>query len=753
MSVTVGIDLGTSNCVVGLKKLRVEILPNKAGEDLTPSFIYFDPQAENLLDISQTTVGTAAKKWQKQAPQNSISAIKRLMGRGINDPAVQKLIQENRMGYDIGALSLGSANSIAVFIPKSDQQIQELTPEEISSLLIKQLLNDSEALLGDKIDTAVITVPAYFNDKQKHATRVAAIKAGVKMPHLLPEPTSAAISFGIDELKGESSQSVLVYDFGGGTLDISILTLGGNNIIEQGKGGDMWLGGNDVDHQLVGLILKKASQAAGADLSQLIDSLPLVAQKKLQLELTTQAEKAKIELTENQEAYVTLLGQLTDPKGNPIDIDITIQRAEFDQMIKPLIMKSIEIMNTIMTGIDFSPELIDKVLLVGGSSQIPLVKSELTKIFGAGKVMLHPRPTLAIAEGAAIFAHRLELPDHETAQNTDTLGSILHTSSHDYYLKLANGDYHLMVPKFSPLPCTAEIAINLESQNQALIHFQFFNQVDNQFESIGDLWTTSKYCELDHVNKEIQLQFTISEENLIEIATLNPQTAASPRKQRLSRGHINEQLYLSLEQSLNKVNALEDKFLSMDYEHRVEHIIPQIMLVMNKQDENIDQSALKTVQGMQQLADAVIEHEEPLFPNLWHYESLYDNFNDLVDPAEVKQYKTLIKEFRQKNLAANTTIDEIIALRDHLNDRSAQTFHNMEDLHFLYSTFTLAKEKNLKSADKLHFYLEKLHMHQLSDSEKTESMDRAMETAMQIQDDLNAIKHTIYTGVNLSSTL
>ena len=668
MATTVGIDLGTSNSAVALKKIDTQILYNQEGKALTPSVVFIKKGINDIWEEGSSIVGDAARNWQKQSPENTISSVKRLMGRNINDQYIQKIIKEKLVSYNITPLSLGSSNSIAISLldkdtieldkdakefdkdakelgkdnkeyNKEEHNKFELTPEEISALILKKLINDAQKSIDDQIESAIITVPAYFNDRQKHATRIAAAKAGIKVPRLLPEPTSAAISFGMDELKGEGSQTIMVYDFGGGTLDISILTIGGGNIIEQGKGGDMWLGGNDIDQSLLQLIIQKASEDLDVPLLPIIENMSDLDQKKLKLELIRKAEAAKIELSKSDEVSVEVFGLIQDQEGDPLDIDISIERAEFEKCISSFVENSISIMHGILEGINFSIELIDQVLLVGGSSQIPLVQKKLADVFGIEKVKLHTRPMLAIAEGAAIAAHKVDVTNEAEEAKVSGFGEIIHTSAHDYFIKTAEGDYHLLVPRYTPLPFETDFKVNLLAENQHLAHFPFYNQVNNQFESIGDLWLSfSMETEEKSVVKGVNLKFKISEDNLIEISANKQDLSYKNVTRKLSRGHVDEQLYLNIEKGLKHVNEMGEYYLAQDYEMRMVNIISNINQVLDKENENVDHDLLQKTQKLQKNAQELVERNEPVYSNIWYYEHMIDQFASMVELCSVKPF-------------------------------------------------------------------------------------------------------------------
>ncbi|HKI49980.1 MAG TPA: Hsp70 family protein, partial [Desulfobacteria bacterium] len=254
MSRSIGIDLGTTNSVAAIKKVQVEILKNAEGDYLTPSCVTIRKK-NRLFSKEVFVVGKDALEWMKQSPENTVQAVKRLMGRSISNFEIEKIIEEKRVTYRIGPHTKGTENKLSILLGG-----KEFSPEEISAEILKKVRLDAEASLGGEVAHAVITVPAYFNDKQKHATRMAAAMAGLKVRRLLPEPTAAAISFGVDNIKGDDAKTVLVFDFGGGTFDLSVLTISGGQFIEQGKGGDMWLGGEDIDRLLADYVLAEVAR-------------------------------------------------------------------------------------------------------------------------------------------------------------------------------------------------------------------------------------------------------------------------------------------------------------------------------------------------------------------------------------------------------------------------------------------------------------------------------------------------------------
>ena len=266
MGVTIGIDLGTTNSVMALKKIEVVTLRNAEGEELTPSCVTAIPNPKN--DTFDFVVGRDSRNLLKQYPEQTITSVKRLMGRDFEDLEVQNIIKEHRVGYQI-TTEASEPGSIRIPLGGKMQ-----TPEMISGMILGKLIRDGEAELNAKIEQAVVTVPAYFSDRQKFATRAACDYAGIKLLRLLPEPTAAALSFGLGELDKNGSRTMMVFDLGGGTFDISVLSFAAGNFMEVTKGGDMWLGGDNIDTLLVDYIFDCVQKEAHCKpIKELIEKL------------------------------------------------------------------------------------------------------------------------------------------------------------------------------------------------------------------------------------------------------------------------------------------------------------------------------------------------------------------------------------------------------------------------------------------------------------------------------------------------
>ena len=673
MKKAIGIDLGTTNSAAAVKKVRVEVLPNAEGEFITPSCVTV---RKRLMRKPEFIVGRHALEWLRQEPENTITAVKRLIGRNFHDPEVQELIENGRFRCPLSAHSHGSRNSIAI-----QAGGREFSPEEISAQILTKIKADAERALGDEVETAVITVPAYFNDKQKHATRAAAALAGLKVSRLLPEPTAAAISFGVDQISGDAGKTVLVFDFGGGTLDLSLLAISGGQIIEMAKGGDMWLGGEDVDNLLVGHILRETAAREGMDdvrLRALIAHLEPGRRSRLLAELKTAAEKAKISLSSSPEASISLIGLLEDEDGNPLPIEAELHQKQLERLLAPLLQSMLRLVRNLLAEAHFTKELVDHVLLVGGSSRIPCVSSALRQEFGPDKVLLHERPMLAVAEGAAILSHRLadeqecpacgkeagqqdaacphcgfDLARHIAAQG---LVDIVHAAAHDYFIRLENDQRFLLIKKNTPLPCSSTEIFQLVDAEQELVHMQFYNVVNGREERIGDLWLgidrDSGPADIAALPQEeparIAVTVTIDESNLVAVRAALVGQPEVRVEGTLSRGKADEKLFLQLERVISEADQKGySAYTVADLLCRARSIIRLIHKVVDGRTGATDEKLRNHVEEKINKAVRIAEAEEAPLTRLYYAESMLSDYGMLIEPALQERIRKKIERLRK----------------------------------------------------------------------------------------------------------
>lgn len=494
MKKTIGIDLGTTNSVVAFKTRDVEVLRNRENEELTRSCV--------ALRNDEMLVGKHAFNVLAANPENTILSVKRLMGGAIHDPMVQQMrADKNYYRYGIVSLEGGTDDAVAVTLGG-----KQYTPEQISAEILKKLKADAEEKLGGEVEYAVITVPAYFTEKQKNATRLAASYAGLKVLRLLAEPTAAAIAYGVDTLKAGELQTVVVYDFGGGTFDLSVINIVDRECLEMGAGGDRWLGGDNIDQALQGYIFKQVEKTYNiASLERLIDSQPTKRRNQIRAKLRAETENVKLNLSVLQSQSVVLEDLLEDEDGNTIDIGITITRAEAERVIRPIIERTVALTEELLAQMSYTPDMISAFLLVGGSSCIPLVKQLMVERFGADKVKVGKKPMLAIAEGAAMLAQSMgesyECPncgatvpqeaskcpkcgyDVVTEVKGRGVGEVTLTTKHDLYIMLNDRATGLvraekLFEKQTPMPASTSRVFRTSADQQRLLKVEIQSEVE-----------------------------------------------------------------------------------------------------------------------------------------------------------------------------------------------------------------------------------------------------------------------------------
>ncbi|HNU68649.1 MAG TPA: molecular chaperone DnaK [Myxococcota bacterium] len=366
----IGIDLGTTNSVVAVMEAgEAKVIQNEEGGRTTPSVVAFDNKGAVL-------VGQIAKRQAITNPENTIFSIKRFMGRrfGEVDQEMKFVPYHVRRGENDQAVVLA--------------QGKDVTPPEVSARILQKLKKAAEDYLGGPVSAAVITVPAYFNDSQRQATKDAGRIAGLEVKRIINEPTAAALAYGMDKKK---DQTIAVYDFGGGTFDISILEVGDNVVEVKSTNGDTHLGGDNIDLRVIEFLIEEFKKESGIDVSK---------DKMVLQRLKDAAEKAKIELSSMMETEVSLPFLTADASG-PRHMNIRVSRAKLEQLMLDLVERSIEPCRKALADAGLKASDIDEVVLVGGSTRIPLVQQRVKEFFGR-EPNRSVNPDEVVAVGAAI---------------------------------------------------------------------------------------------------------------------------------------------------------------------------------------------------------------------------------------------------------------------------------------------------------------------------------------------------------------
>lgn len=374
MGTVIGIDLGTTySCVGVFKNGRVEIITNDQGNRITPSYVAF------LEESGERLVGDAAKNQATINPENTVFDVKRLIGRNFSDRSVQA--DKKLVPYKI----VGDSNKPSVEV-NIGGKTQKFAPEEISAMVLQKMKSTAETFLGKEIKDAVVTVPAYFNDAQRQATKDAGTISGMKVQRIINEPTAAAIAYGMDKTGGESN--VLVFDLGGGTFDVTLLTIDNGVFEVLATNGDTHLGGEDFDQRVMQYFIKMMKKKSNIDIS---------GDKRALQKLRKEVERVKRALSSQQQARLEI-----EDLAEGFDLSESLTRARFEELNNDLFKKTLGPVSKVLEDAGVSKSEVDEIVLVGGSTRIPKVQTLLSEYFGGKEPSKGINPDEAVAYGAAV---------------------------------------------------------------------------------------------------------------------------------------------------------------------------------------------------------------------------------------------------------------------------------------------------------------------------------------------------------------